>query len=460
MEWLTQWNENYSLGVLFFGVLICLVWGVIYFASQYRQLRGALNKSQKLVSELQSKREAVEILSKELAFQIEQEVAQRLKSDYTYDYLFESSLNAIIIAEDEDLKIIKYNGSASNLFGIEMLNYNVLELFKEAECKRFILEKIDRLKQSKGRQNFRMHLQTINAIIPVMISINFLEFAQKTTLYFTFIDISDIEKLEEELQNKHLMLAQKTKDEEMGRMLGNVAHQWKQPLNALYLVCQNLKEMRSLGMLNDVEFEKYLQIMIEQIKFMSNTIDAFRSFYIPSKEKEEFEVCSVIQNTLDLFYSILDNNISIKFLSCKDKKHLKVNIIKSEFQNIIIILIDNAIEAIKDRLKKKEIKEGKITIRCALEENIAGSKVCVLYIKDNGGGIHTDIARKVFDKFFTTKKSGTGIGLYMVQMFLDSMQGRISFINEKDGAEFKVELPLNYKNKKDKAYKNDRNDVF
>ncbi|WP_232086807.1 PAS domain-containing sensor histidine kinase [Helicobacter winghamensis] len=446
MEWFMYWRENYLIENLFFGVFVCLVLVGIYFVNQYRRLNNELKKSEKLINDLQSKREIVEILSKDLASQIEQEVAQRLRSDYAHNYLFESSLNAIIIAQDKDLKIIKYNSSASSLFGVEMLYYNVLDLFEEAECRQFVLEKIEQLKQSKQRQNFRMQLQISNLTIPVMASINFLEFAQKTTLYFTFIDISDLVKLEEKLQNRHLMLAQKTKDEEMGRMLGNVAHQWKQPLNALYLVCQNLKEMQSLGTLDDIEFKKYLKIMIEQIKFMSNTIDAFRSFYILSKEKEEFEICVVIKNTLELFYSILDNNISIKFLSCKDKKILKINAIKSEFQNLIIILIDNAIEAIKDRLKKKEIKEGRITICCVLEENIFKKKVCVFYIKDNGGGIPAEIAKKVFDKFFTTKQSGTGIGLSMVRMFLSSMQGEISFANEKDGTKFKVELPLSNKN--------------
>lgn len=115
---------------------------------------------------------------------------------------------------------------------------------------------------------------------------------------------------------------------------------------------------------------------------------------------------------------------------------------KSEFQNVIIVLLDNAIEAIKTRLKTGAIKEGRITIRCALGENIAGVQMCAIYIKDNGGGIDKEIARKVFDKFFTTKESGTGIGLSIVQMLVESMQGRITFLNEQDGVEFKVEFPL------------------
>lgn len=442
MEWLMQWNENYSLVILLFGVFACVICLIVYLAFSYKKLLQELNRTKRTKDELQSKSTMIEQLSRELASQIEQEVAQRLKSDYAHDYLFESSLNATIIAQDEDLKIIKYNRAAFNLFGVEMLNYNILELFNNVEQKALILGQIEQLKRTKQKQNFRMQLDIMEFTIPVMASIHFFEFAQKTTLYFIFIDISDIVKLEEELQNRHLLLTQKTKEEEMGRMLGNVAHQWKQPLNTLYLVCQNLKEMRELNDLDDTTFEKYLQIMTEQIKFMLSVIEEFRSFYMPSRERENLEICAVIRNTLDFFYSIVDNNISIKFQSGKSKKNLMIHATKSEFQNVIIVLLDNAIEAIKTRLKTGAIKEGRITIRCALGENIAGVQMCAIYIKDNGGGIDKEIARKVFDKFFTTKESGTGIGLSIVQMLVESMQGRITFLNEQDGVEFKVEFPL------------------
>lgn len=423
-------------------VILGVICAILYFIWRYQKLSNTLKETQKLIDELHSKREAVETFSKELASQIEHEVAGRLESNYTYDYLFENSLNSIIIAQNEDLKIIRHNAAASTLFNQKIFDYNILELFKDLESKQYFLEKINSVQQNKQHQNFRMHLQMLDSIIPVMVSIDILEFAQKQTLYFTFIDISDVAKLEEELQNKHLMLAQKAKEEKMGKMLGNIAHQWKQPLNALYLVCQNLKEMRTLDVLDDVEFDKYLQIMIEQIKFMSNTIDEFRAFYIPSTKKEEFEICQVIQNTLDLFYSILDSNISINFLNDENEKIFKINAIKNEFQNIIMILIDNAIEAVKERLKEGSIKEGKITIHCSMEENTNATKICALYIRDNGGGIPTEIAKKVFETFFTTKKSGTGIGLSIVQMFLESMRGKITFANAQDGVEFKVELPL------------------
>lgn len=446
MEWLSNWNENYSLAILFFGLAVCFFGIIIYLFLNYRKLLNEMKNKEKLENELLNKNMQIESLGKELANQIEYEIAQRLKSDYTYDYLFENSLNAIILAQDEDLKIIRRNNAALNLFGGEILNHNILELFSDKAHKKSVFEKISQLKQSKLRQNFRLDLCVADSAIPVVVSIHFMNFAQKITLYFAFVDISDIAKLENELSNKRVVLMQKNKEEAMGKMLGNIAHQWKQPLNSLYLLCQNLKEMNQYNELNSENFEKYIQMMAKQIDFMSKTIDAFREFYNPSKNEKEFEIYYAIKEMLELFYGLVDKRISIKMQSCKEKKQLKTYANKNELQQVMIVLLDNAIDAIKARLNNGEIKEGKIRIHCAMEQNIAGTNVCVIRVRDNGGGINTEIARKIFEAFFTTKGNGSGMGLAMAQMILDKMEGRITFVNEKEGVEFKIELPMQIKN--------------
>lgn len=442
MEWLMNWNENCSLTILFFGLAVCFFGVIIYLFLNYKRLLDKVKNKVELESELLNKNMQIENFSKELANQIEYEIAQRLKSDYAYDYLFENSSNAIILTQDEDLKIIKRNHAAFDLFGKEILNHNILELFSDKAHKKFVFEKIAQLKQSKLRQNFRLNLCVSDSVIPVIISIYLMGFAQKITIYFAFVDISDIAKLEEELQNKQIALMQKNKEEAMGKMIGNIAHQWKQPLNSLYLLCQNLKEMNQLGELNKENLENYIQIMAKQIHFMSNTMDTFREFYNPSKNKEWFEVYSTIKEMLDLFYGLVDKRIHIKMRPCKVKKQLKIYSSKNELQQVMIVCLDNAIEAIKARLKNEVIKEGKICIECAMEQNIAGAKFCVIRVQDNGGGIHTEIANKVFEAFFTTKENGSGMGLAMAQMILDKMGGRILFVNEKEGVEFKIELPM------------------
>lgn len=117
MEWLTNWNENYSLAILFFGLAICFFGVIVYLFMNYRRLLGEIKNKEKLENELLNKNTRIESLSKELANQIEYEIAQRLKSDYTHEYLFENSLNAIILTQDEDLKIIRRNRAALKLFG-------------------------------------------------------------------------------------------------------------------------------------------------------------------------------------------------------------------------------------------------------------------------------------------------------------------------------------------------------
>lgn len=437
-----DWNENYLPAIFFSGLAICLLGVIIYLFVNYKKLLNEISKKEKIEKELYQQNTQIEALSKELANQIEYEIAQRLKSSYTYDYLFENSLNAIILVQDEDLNIIRRNYAALNLFGREILNHNILELFSDKAHKKSVFEKITQLKQSKMRQNFRLDLCMADSTIPVVVSIHFMNFAQQITLYFIFVDISDIVKLEKQLHNKRVELIQRNKEEAMGKMLGNIAHQWKQPLNSLSLLCQNLREMNEYNELEGENFEKYIQMMMKQIGFMSQTIDAFREFYNPSKSKEEFEVYGAIKEILELFYRLVDKRIGIKMQPCRIKKQLKIYANKNEFQQVIIVLLDNAIEATKTRLNLGEIQEGRIFINCAMEQNIASAKICVIRVSNNGGGINPEIGRRIFEAFFTTKENGSGVGLAMAQMILEKMEGRIFFANEREGVEFKIELPM------------------
>lgn len=427
------------LNLLILLLFVVLIGVVIYLLIRNKKLLRILQDKEKLEISLQNKSETIEALGKELAKQMEYEIAQRLQSDNAYNYLFENTYNAVVITQ-EDLRIMKCNKASLRLFNKDALDCNILELFSDKEQKFLVYDGILKLKETKSRQSFRMDYNRQDSVVPVVVSIHLLDYAHKTTLYFTFTDISDIVRLESELQNKHIMLAQKTKEEEMGKMLGNIAHQWKQPLNALSLLCQNLKEMQKIGDLCDLE--KYLQIMSDQIAFMSQTIDAFRAFYIPSKNTEAFEVQNTIQTMLDLFYKLVDKRIIIKLIPYKEQELLKICAIKNEFQQIILVLLDNAIDAVKTQLNKKRIKEGRIQISCAIQENIAKKRYCAISIRDNGGGISVEIANKIFNAFFTTKEQGSGIGLIVVKMLLEKMQGYISFTNDKEGVVFKIEIPL------------------
>ncbi len=430
-----EWNENYAIGILMFGILVGLVGLLWYLFLNHKRL---LLQKARLEVELAQKQEKIKIFSGELANQLEYEVAKRMRSDYLSEYLFENSLNPMMIAKvtkEENLEVLKCNQSALDTFDEKIIKTHFLGLFADLECQKYALKKIDEALQSKKRQNFKSLIKWRDKNSPMIVSVHTFAYEGNLALCFTFIDIYEIIKLEQELHDKRAMLAQKSKVEDMGKMLGNIAHQWKQPLNSLYLLCQNLKEMQQYGELDGEKFEKYIKIMSKQVQFMSKTIDEFREFFKPSKGEEEFEVYGAIKNILELFYNLVDKRIEINL---SFDKEVSIFASKNEFQQMIIVLLDNSIDAIQSRLFKNEINEGQIRISCDEAEN----GVCVLKIKDNGGGINKEIGNKIFESYFTTKENGNGIGLAMVSMILDKIGGRITYVNCDDGVEFQIEMPL------------------
>lgn len=429
-----EWNENYAIGILTFGILVGLVGFLWYLFLGYKRL---LLEKARLEAELAQKQEKIKAFSGELASQLEYEVAKRMRSDYLSEYLFENSLNPMMIAkvtEEEKIEVLKCNKSALDTFKYEG-DLGFLGLFADFESQKYALDRIHKALQSKNRQNFKSMIKSESGKLPMIVSVHTFAYEGKLALCFTFVDISEVTKLEQELRDKRAMLTQKSKMEEMGKMLGNIAHQWKQPLNSLYLLCQNLKEMQQFGELDEERFEKYIKIMSEQIGFMSRTIDEFREFFRPSKGEERFEVYGAIKNILELFYKLVDKRITIQIAI--DKK-VSVFGSKNEFQQIMIVLLDNAIDAIRARLVRGEINKGEIGIFC----NEIKDKACVLRIKDNGGGIAEEIGSKIFESYFTTKENGNGIGLAMVSMILEKIGGKITYKNCDDGVEFQMEVPF------------------
>lgn len=431
-----EWNENYSIGILIFGILVAITWLLLFFVFNYRKI---LQDKTKLETTLTEKQEKIKILSEELAMQLEYEVAKRIHSDHLSEYLFENSLNPIVIAKyskAERFEILKYNQSALEILNIKAMKECFLELFGSLESQNFVLSKINEALEHKKKQNFKTIIKNERKNLPVIVSVHAFVYEGKKALYFAFVDISEIVELEQKLRNRQAMLIQKSKMEEMGKMLGNIAHQWKQPLNSLYLLCQNLKEMRQYGELDKERFEKYIKIMSEQIRFMSKTIDEFREFFKPSKDMERFGAYEAIKNILELFYQLIDKRITIE-LNIDEKASILAS--KNEFQQIIVVLLDNAIDAIKARFLKNEIDEGKIVISCDKDQK---NKLCFLKIRDNGGGISEEIGKKIFESYFTTKENGSGIGLAMVFVILEKMGGSISYSNCKDGVEFQIKMPF------------------
>jgi len=235
-----------------------------------------------------------------------------------------------------------------------------------------------------------------------------------------------------EIREKDQMLLSQSGMAAMGEMIGNIAHQWRQPLNALGLTVQQLRVYYDLGELNRDCLDKSVLQSMELIRHMSRTIDDFRNYFRPDKEKAEFNLSESIADTLSLVNaSFKDQHIDIEVVAKKDSAMFGY---RNEFAQVILNILNNAREALTER----KIVDPRVTITIDTEGERA-----VVIIADNAGGIPEEIMGKIFDPYFTTKdlQRGTGVGLFMSKSIIEkNMGGRLTARNTGDGAEFRIEV--------------------
>ncbi len=271
-------------------------------------------------------------------------------------------------------------------------------------------------------------------------------------------------RVEEEIaiRNKNeQMLIQQSKLAAMGEMLGAIAHQWRQPLNVVGLIVQNMEDAYASGKLDGAYLEQMVEKAMAQIMRMSKTIDDFRNFYKPDKGKAIFDAMRAVGDVLALVSAQLaadhigyrltchthhvsyenENDIVI----CAEKA---VEGYKNEFEHVVLNLVNNAREAILERRRRGGLAAAQRGyLRFDFYQN---ADRVVLTIGDNGGGIPPAVLGRVFDPYFTTKgpSKGTGLGLYMSKTIVEKhMLGTLSVENAADGALFTIDLP--YPGKRD-----------
>jgi len=238
--------------------------------------------------------------------------------------------------------------------------------------------------------------------------------------------------LKKKIAKKDSLLIRQAKLASIGEMLEHIAHQWKQPLAQINSISLNIESSFEDGVLNKNLLENELSQIENQTLYMSETIESFKSYLHPDKEKTLFSMKEVIDETLLLIKPLLKHQKIECFINIKNDRIVKGY--KKEFIQTLLVLLNNA----KDALLENKVKNPHINIQVDVKNN----KTIVL-IKDNGRGIDEQIIDKIFDPYFTTKKEsqGTGHGLSMAKMIVEeSFGGRLNAINEKDGACFRIEF--------------------
>jgi len=244
-----------------------------------------------------------------------------------------------------------------------------------------------------------------------------------------------VEEAVEENQQKDRLLLEQSKLAAMGEMIGAIAHQWRQPLNALAMRIQFIEDDFDDDIIDKEYIQEHSQESMKLVNFMSKTIDDFRNFFTIDKIKGDFTVKEKIDETANMLSGQLDNhNISVE----TNGTDFTIHGFSSEFQQVVLNIINNA----KDAMIEKEMEEGKIQIHL-LESEGKGQ----IRIKDNAGGIPQDVIKRIFEPYFTTKEQGkgTGLGLYMSKMIIeDNMKGSLRVENVEGGAMFIIEIEVQH----------------
>jgi signal transduction histidine kinase len=237
------------------------------------------------------------------------------------------------------------------------------------------------------------------------------------------------EEFEENRQKEH-MLIQQSKLAAMGEMIASIGHQWRQPLNHLSLLIQDVSEALEFGEITDRYIDQFTKESMIQIKHMSRTINDFRKFYSPQKVRSAFSIGESVEDSLAIFSSSLKaHHIHVVFEYRGEQMAIGY---PNEFSQAILNILTNA----KDAFIQRNVKNRILMINIINNGSFYGVEFV-----DNAGGIEIDCLPKLFDPYYTTRPQGTGLGLYMSKMILEKMGGSIKAENTNNGAKFLLLVP-------------------
>ncbi len=253
-------------------------------------------------------------------------------------------------------------------------------------------------------KNGKLHYTNIKAV-----------FLNNNDVLVTLQDITD-------LKHKDKLLFEQSKMASMGEMIGNIAHQWRQPLSLIATSATGMLMQKEYGMLSDERFESACDIINRNAQYLSQTIDDFRDFIKGERTKVNFNIKKNIESFMKIVEGTIKSNNLNMILSIED--NIFLNSYPNELNQCLINIFNNA----KDVLKDIPEDDRYIFIESYNEEEMV-----ILKIKDSGGGIKDEVLPKIFEPYFTTKhkSQGTGLGLHMTyNIIVDGLGGTVEAINE------------------------------
>ena len=363
-------------------------------------------------------RDLTELKNKELKL-IEQQ--KELES------IFNTTKDGLAIV-DMKTNFVKVNKAYCEITGLseeELLQTSSLALMGDQNKEEIVKDSNDKIIAEGFRDNIERIYLTKNGKIDITLSASLMP--DKKHILLSMKDIT-----------KNKLFEEQSKLAAMGEMIGNIAHQWRQPLSVITTISSNIKLRSEYEQLEDYDIESDMNIIMQQAQYLSKTIDDFRNFIKNTKEAQKLSLKDTIEKTLSILHSAMINN-SITII-CDLKEDMNIEGYENELIQSFINIINNAKDAIKENVKNDE----KLIFINTIKEDSS----LIITIKDNGGGIPDNIIHRIFEPYFTTKNKnvGTGIGLSMTyKMITERHNASIDVYNE--------EYTYNNKNYKGACFK-------
>ncbi|SDP66336.1 sensor histidine kinase [Desulforhopalus singaporensis] len=375
---------------------------------------------------------------------LEGEISRRKEMETRYQTIFNIATNGILLTRDN--VYVECNDRAAEMLrkdrleiiGKSMLDFSPASQNDGTNSMQRLSKILDSLTLKEAVTFKWMFLRDDGSQFPTEVSLKKFRLDNDVVILSSVWDISKRENAENQLRQAQKMAA-------MGEMISSIAHQWRQPLNALATYIASIQPAYYNKMMDKQFIEKLVTEADSQIQFMSSTINDFREYVKPSKHKTAFDATAAIENAVKLMKSQLSHS-HIELVQNSETAGRKLLVLgyRNEFVHVLVNVLSNGKEAIegKRRLQKQQDHEGADAITITVS---ATEKHVVIIIQDTGIGIEESLIGKIFDPYFTTKSTaaGTGIGLYMAKMIVEKeMGGSITVQDLRPGAQFTVELPL------------------
>jgi len=360
-----------------------------------------------------------------------------LQNRIRFDKVLLNTIPNAIYYKNIDGKILGCNQAFSELFKIhqkDIIGKTAHDIYpKEIAIHNENIDK--KLLQNLGRDHSELTLHFPNSTMKHIILNKAVYLNSDQTIGGIVCIMDDIT---ERLQQKQFLI-QQGKLAEMGDMVAAIAHQWNEPLVELSAQVQDIQTSYLLDELKTIDINTFVNDSMVQIKYMSQTLSDFRNFLKPSTKKVLFS----IKNSLDEIFEIIGkqifySNIDVEIIYKEHNTEQNIYGYENEFKQVLLNIINNAKNKITEITESND-RRYKITI--IVESN---KQYNIIKIIDDGGKIDSNVILNIFDPYFTTKKDGTGFGLYMAKVIIeDKMNGTIKVENKNNTVIFTLKIPQN-----------------